>query len=167
MRVILVLAAACSCLGCDSGLQRGKFTVSGSQGTALADGGGWVTTFTGSPQNNYALLPRTLLVVIYLGSEFESGLTSHETYLSTEHVESPLGVFQIEWNRESERVKIHGAEYRRTDGNVFLIRIQDGKIVSQQVGSTDAADIDDILAFLKTSLPNDGEIQALAPRPEE
>ncbi len=167
------LIGLCLLASCDPGVQRGNYVVGGSGGFALAESRGWVCAFSGTPAKDLSAPNRVLLAVVFIGNDFRDGMHSNDRDCSSVHIESPAGDFDVIWNRISELVDIRDSEFRRTDGNVFLVRMEKGKLSVHQMDSSIDIIVEDdlqtaaetVLAVLKKELPNDSEVQALAPYP--
>ena len=151
--------------GCDSGAQRGKYVQSGGGGGVLENDGGWIETFRGTASDNLEAPNQLLAAFLFVGNVRPGGSGSIGTYVSSFDVKASTDHFAITWDRQSDVVSILDAQYDRSRGNVFVLRMKDGALSSQQIATTLISDVkNDILAAVKQALPDDAEIQALAVR---
>ena len=160
--VILLVASLC---GCDDGLQKGRFSLSGSSSRSVAKVTGSFTVVHGDTlppaAQSAGTQPLLYLLVLVPSVRATGASTSSEegTYVSTyrESWRTPQGdvAVEVKWDRRTDTVAAGGATFDRQRGNVFVV-VRDalGKVTVTQAGPIDAG-LDEFAALPK--------IQALLP----
>ena len=164
-KVSIVLAVAC--VGCYDANQKGSFGVSSSESLAIEQHPGFLTILRGYAlnANNEPTGPeRPLIYWLTIcpglqanGSGTESGDSSHRSVHKQTWFAQPNDVvIEVDWDRLNDNVIMHGKQYVRSDGNVFVIvRESDGKISSWQIkGNEDSSDPKEVMKSIRSKLPD-------------
>lgn len=162
--LLLVLIALCS--GCFDGRQKGKFAVSSSGECALANHPGSLVILRGhaltrdnQPTGADVPLLHVLIVCPGLKANGSGSDSSEGTYRSIHKLTwfaTPNDVTsEFSWDRARNIVEIHGQQYDRVDGSIFVVvRHADGTVTSWQVNSIDGnIDEKDLLRHIREQLP--------------
>ena len=129
MRMLTTIALLLAFIGCD-GSQRGKFVVGSSGSVRLEPSFAQLTCIRGTSNPSDGSAESLLLAVVVVAPGFES-TGSKDQYSSATYVtsskstyEGPTGKLETsyKWNRETDLVTINKKEFKRGDGNVFLMK---------------------------------------------
>lgn len=129
MRILTTIILLLAFMGCD-GSQKGKFAV-GSTGSVYLEPSFAHLNFFRGTRNPIDGSPESLLLaVIVVAPGFEStgnkDQYSSATYVTSSKTtyEGPAGKLEtgFKWNRETDMVTINKKEFKRENGNVFVIK---------------------------------------------
>jgi hypothetical protein len=168
MRLLTTLTLLIALMGCD-GSQRGKFVV-GSTGSVYLDPSlAHLNFFRGTRNPIDDSAESLLLAIIIVAPGFESSGNknqySSENYITSSKTEyeGPNGKLEtsFKWNRETDLVTINKKEFKRADGNVFVMKLvnpKDKELQCVQVpGNIDGNSATQILDSVRQNLSVDQE----------
>ena len=138
--IVLLLMTA----GCDSGIQKGRFAVERERSLSLASHTGCLCIISGHSLSQDDQIGGPLQDLIYLVivcpgvySQGSDSSSQHKDYHSTFTYtwKDKLGQVPVSicWNRRTDTITIGGQEFKRGNGNVFVVRHpRGGQETSQQ-----------------------------------
>jgi hypothetical protein len=162
MLLFLILAAS----GC--GGQAGRFVTTGDNSTAFSSNVGCLDVVTGyetePAQATGTVNDQNLLYVAIItpaiqqhGSASSSDYARYVTTLTHSwNVESGTFTISIPWDRQKDTVTIGNREFKRIDGNIFLVEIGTNGVSGKQFASLGPhVRLEDVIQSIRQQLPND------------
>ena len=168
MRILTTIALLLALMGCD-GSQRGKFAVGSTSSVYLEPSFAELTFFRGTRNPIDGSAESLLLAVVVVAPGFEStgnkDQHSSATYVTSSKItyEGPTGKMEAgyKWNRETDLVTINKKEFKRGEGNVFVMKLANPKDMETQCiqvpGNIDGNSASEILEAVRKNLSNDQE----------
>ena len=168
MRILTTITLLIAFMGCD-GSQKGKFAVASTGSVYLEPSLAHLNFFRGTrnpiADSAESLLLAVIVVAPGFGSTGSKNQYSSGTYVTSSKTtyEAPTGKLDVsfKWNRESDLVTINKKEFKRGDGNVFVMKIanpKDKELQCIQVpGNIDGDSATRILDSVRKNLSEDQE----------